>query len=159
MPLSLSRATLPCVVALPTLVIAGRPDLSRHLIDVLAQLAIVDVDVAPDYVAGHMRATERDYSAIILAGRPARRFGFQRFCAGFAGMVGQQPGVIQIADHECEQLPCSLVPAYTLEADFDREDLRRAIWTAVERAGGGCKSAGLCGHLSCTLAPKRRDSH
>lgn len=133
--------------------------MSRRHVDLLAQLAIVDVDVAADYVEGQLRATERDHGTIILAGSPARRFGFQRFCAAFVGTNMQPPAIIQITDRGSEQLPCSLVPEYRIEADFDREDLRRAVWTAVERTGNTCEPAGLCGRHSFRLAPTKCTPH
>jgi hypothetical protein len=159
MPLSVSRSSRPCVIALPTLVVAGQPELGRHVTDLLAHLGIQDVDVAVDYVEAHRRAVERDYSAIVLAGRPARSFGFQRFCASFGGDGGDPPGVILISDGPVEALPCFELRPFRLEPDFDAHDLRRAVWTAVGQAGQSCKSAGLCQQPSCSLDPKRRAAH
>lgn len=159
MPLTLSRSAPTCVVSLPTLVVAGRPDLGRRVVALLEQLGIVDVDVAPDYVEAHQRATERDYSAVVLAGRPARSFGFRRFCSGFGGAVGEPPGVVHITDGPAEDLPCNVLKPFRLEPDFEREDLRKAVWTAVESAGRRCKSAGLCGLPSCKLAVRAGTSH
>ena len=159
MPLTLSRSAPTCVVSLPTLVVAGSTDLGRRVVALLAQLGIVDVDVASDYVEAHQRATERDYSAIVLAGRPARSFGYQRFCAGFGGTVGDPPGVVHITDAPAEELPCNVLRPFRLEPDFEREDLRKAVWTAVESAGRRCKSAGLCGLTSCKLATRGQVQH
>lgn len=159
MPLTLSRSAPTCVVSLPTLVVAGRPELGRRVVALLEQLGIVDVDVASDYVEAHQRSTERDYSAVVLAGRPPRSFGYQRFCAGFGGIAGEPPGVVHITDGPAEELPCHVLRPYRLEPDFEREDLRRAVWTAVESAGRRCKSAGLCGLPSCKLAARGQAPH
>ncbi len=159
MVLTLSRSAPTCVVTLPTLVVAGRPDLGRRVVELLEQLTILDVDVACDYVEGHQRATERDYSAVVLAGRPNRSFGFHRFCAGFGGVVAPPPGLIDITDGEPEPLPCAAMKPFRLEPDFGREDLRHAVWTAIGMAGRSCKSAGLCGVPTCRFEPGRRAAH
>lgn len=141
-----------CSVTIPTLVLGSDQRITDALVRHLAEMGIVDVDVATGYAEARRRNLERDYLAVIIAGMPQFSAERDAFCQDVLASGEDPPGMVILGDAPVfAQPPCGLVEPALLPPTFRPEDLRRAILDAVGYAGHSCKSAGLCRQSSCHL--------